>query len=59
MRAEFDDFILDTDRRELIRGGEVVRLAPKAFQLLQILIECRPKAVSQQELYDRLMAGRA
>jgi DNA-binding winged helix-turn-helix (wHTH) protein len=54
MRAEFDVFVLDTDRRELTRAGGLVRLAPKAFQLLQILIECRPKAVSQQELYDRL-----
>jgi len=54
MRAEFADFVLDTDRRELSRGGQPVRLAPKAFQLLQILIEASPKAVSQQELYDQL-----
>lgn len=54
MRAEFGDFTLDTDRRELSCGGRLVRLAPKVFQLLQILVECRPKAVTQQELYDRL-----
>ena len=54
MRATFGDFILDTDCRELSRGGQPVRLQPKAFQLLQILFESRPKAVSQQELYDRL-----
>jgi len=54
MRAAFGVYILDTDRRELTRGGEAVRLAPKAFQLLQILFEARPNAVSQQELYDRL-----
>lgn len=54
MRAAFRDFILDTDCRELTRSGELVRLPPKAFQLLQILFDSRPKAVSQQELYDRL-----
>lgn len=54
MRATFGDFILDTDRRELSRGGDPVPIPPKAFQLLQILFQSRPKAVSQQELYDRL-----
>lgn len=54
MRAAFGDFILDSDRRELSRGGQPIRLPPKAFQLLQILFESRPKAVSQEELYDRL-----
>jgi DNA-binding winged helix-turn-helix (wHTH) protein len=54
MRAAFGDFILDIDRRELTRRGKAVRLAPKAFQLLQILFEARPKAVSQQQLYDQL-----
>ena len=54
MRVRFSDFILDTDRRELFRGGEPVHLPPKTFQLLQILAEKRPKALSQQELYDHL-----
>ena len=54
MRVRFEDFILDTDRRELLRGGARVLLRPKALQLLGFLIEQRPKAVSQQELNDRL-----
>jgi DNA-binding winged helix-turn-helix (wHTH) protein len=54
MRVRFGDFTLDTDRHELRRVTELVRLTPKAFQLLQILVECRPKAMAQQELYDRL-----
>jgi len=54
MRASFGDFVLDIDRRELTRRGKAVRLAPKAFQLLQVLFEARPKAVSQQDLYDQL-----
>jgi DNA-binding winged helix-turn-helix (wHTH) protein len=54
MRVRFGDFILDTDRRELLRNEEPLHIPPKALQLLQILIENRPRAVAQQELYDRL-----
>jgi DNA-binding winged helix-turn-helix (wHTH) protein len=54
MRARFLGFTLDTDRHELRSGGAPVHLTPKAFQLLQILVECRPRAIAQQELYDRL-----
>ena len=54
MRAVFGDFVLDTDSHELLRHGKPVRLAPKAFQLLQILFEARPKAISQDDLYDCL-----
>ena len=54
MRAVFGDFVLDTEGRELRRGGKPVRLAPKAFQLLQLLFEARPKPISQDDLYDQL-----
>ena len=54
MRVRFGDFVLDMERRELLRRGEPVHLPPKTFQLLQILAEERPKAVAQQDLYDRL-----
>lgn len=54
MRVRFLDFVLDTDRRELSRGGARVPLRPKAMQLLEALVVDRPRAVSQEELYDRL-----
>jgi len=54
VRIRFHDFALDTDRRELSRDGEVLPLRSKALELLQILIENRPKAMSHAELYDRL-----
>ena len=54
MRVQFGDFVLDTDRHELLRRGDPVHLPPKIFQLLQILAEERPRAVAQQDLYDRL-----
>jgi DNA-binding winged helix-turn-helix (wHTH) protein len=54
VRVRFHDFLLDTERRELSRGGERVPLRPKAMQLLETLVEQRPRAMSQEELYDRL-----
>jgi DNA-binding winged helix-turn-helix (wHTH) protein len=54
MRVRFGDFILDADRRQLLRGSELVHLPPKALQLLEMLIERHPKAAAQKELYDLL-----
>jgi DNA-binding winged helix-turn-helix (wHTH) protein len=54
MRARFGDFVLDTDTRELRRGSQPIHLSPKAFQLLQLLVEARPKALSKTDLQQRL-----
>ena len=54
MRVSFGEFVLDLDSRELRRGVEPVRLSPKAFQLLEILVANRPKALSKADLQDRL-----
>jgi len=35
----FADFSLDPERRLLMRGDEPVALHPKAFELLQMLVE--------------------
>lgn len=56
MRIRFGKFSFDSERRELLRGTETVRLPPKALLLLEVLIARRPKAVSQAELYDALWA---
>jgi DNA-binding winged helix-turn-helix (wHTH) protein len=45
---------LDRDRRLLFRGGGPVRLSPKAFELLLMLVEQSPRAVAKAELQDRL-----
>jgi hypothetical protein len=39
MRVGFDDFTFDSDTKELLRQEQSVPLSPKAFQLLEILIE--------------------
>ena len=51
---QFGDFVLDLDARELRRGVEPISLSPKAYQLLQILVSERPKAISKMELQERL-----
>jgi FHA domain/Transcriptional regulatory protein, C terminal len=42
------------DSRQLLRGNEEVHLSPKAFDLLQMLVEERPRAMSKSALQDRL-----
>ncbi|HEX7709055.1 MAG TPA: FHA domain-containing protein [Thermoanaerobaculia bacterium] len=53
-RVRFGAFVFDAERRELTRSGVPVHLSPKAFDLLAILIEQRPRAVRSQEIYERL-----
>ena len=54
MPFRFGEFVLDSDTREVHRGREPVHLSPKAFQLLEALVESRPKALSKAALHDRL-----
>ena len=54
MRAHFDDFVLDTEARELRRGGRPTEISPQAIELLALLIARRPAAVAQDELRDAL-----
>ena len=51
MRFRFGDCVLDSETHELLREGRGVRVSPKAFQLLSVLIEKRPKALSKDELH--------
>jgi DNA-binding winged helix-turn-helix (wHTH) protein len=54
MRVCFGECVLDTETRELARGGRAVHLSPKAFQLLETLLASRPRALSRSEIHDRL-----
>jgi DNA-binding winged helix-turn-helix (wHTH) protein len=53
----FGDFELDRDARQLRRGGRALHLTPKALDLLQVLIDHRPKAVPKSAIRDRLWPG--
>jgi DNA-binding winged helix-turn-helix (wHTH) protein len=54
MRLRFGDCEFDPDTREVFRGGKPVHVSPKAFALLAVLIERRPKAISKDELHKLL-----
>jgi DNA-binding winged helix-turn-helix (wHTH) protein len=54
MPVRFGDFSLDRDRRLLSRGGEPVPLARKAFDFLDVLVTERPRAVSKEQIRDRV-----
>jgi DNA-binding winged helix-turn-helix (wHTH) protein len=54
MRVKFGDFVFDSYLRTLARRGKSVDLPPKAFTLLEALIEARPAPVSKDALYERL-----
>jgi DNA-binding winged helix-turn-helix (wHTH) protein len=53
----FGPFTLNTDTRQLTRGGEELHLPPKAFELLAMLVAERPKVVPKSTLQERLWPG--
>jgi DNA-binding winged helix-turn-helix (wHTH) protein len=53
----FGDCVLDLGRRELTRQGKLRLLSPKAFRLLEVLVERRPHAVPKAELRELLWPG--
>lgn len=54
MPVQFGPFAFDIETRELRGGSGRVHLTPKAFELLALLIEERPKAVSKQRIQETL-----
>ena len=54
MKIRFGMFTLDLDTRQLTRGRRVMHLAPKAFELLAMLVLARPKVLSKAVLQERL-----
>jgi DNA-binding winged helix-turn-helix (wHTH) protein len=54
----FGDHRLDIGRRELRRGGELVGLEPKVFDLLAYLVQQRDRVVSKDDLLQAVWGGR-
>jgi TolB-like protein len=59
LRYLFEEYALDTDRRELHRGADVVSLAPQVFDLLDYLIRNRERVVSKDDLINAIWNGRS
>jgi DNA-binding winged helix-turn-helix (wHTH) protein len=57
MRAQFGEFLIDSDSRLLLRQREPLHLSRKAFDGLCVLLERRPNAVTKEELHARLWPG--
>jgi len=57
LKVRFGDSELDTGAHRLSRGGQEIPLTPKAYQLLELLAERRPNAVSKAGIHDRLWPG--
>src|SRR6185369_16717703 len=57
VRLNFDGLTFDLDTRQIWVGGSEVRLSPKAFDLLALLIERRPRAVSKDDISRHLWPG--
>lgn len=54
MVVRFGEFTLDTDTRQVLAADGELHVSPKAYELLTILVESRPRALSKQDLYERL-----
>jgi TolB-like protein/Tfp pilus assembly protein PilF len=58
LQFRFGDQLIDTDRRELRRGGALVALEPQVFDLLVYLVQNRDRVVSKDDLFQSVWGGR-
>ena len=58
MRLRFSDYVLDTERRELWRGTQPVRVEPQVFDLLAFLVENRDRVVTKDDVFAAVWHGR-
>jgi TolB-like protein len=58
VRYAFEDYVIDSDRRELTRDAEPIAVGPQIFDLLLHLVRNREHVVSKDELLDAVWAGR-
>jgi adenylate cyclase len=58
LRYLFEDHVLDTDRRELRRAGDLIPLKPQVFDLLAYLLRNRERVVGKEDLIATVWGGR-
>jgi TolB-like protein len=54
----FEDYALDTDRRELHRGAVLLSVEPQVFDLLVFLVGNRDRVVSKDDMLASVWGGR-
>jgi DNA-binding winged helix-turn-helix (wHTH) protein len=54
VRAAFGPFSIDSETRQLRRGQADLHLSPKAFDLLCLLLEHRPKVLEKPDLHAQM-----
>jgi TolB-like protein len=59
LRYLFEDYAMDTDRRELHRAADVIVVTPQVFDLLDYLIRNRERVVSKDDLINAVWNGRS
>jgi DNA-binding winged helix-turn-helix (wHTH) protein len=57
VRVTFDGYTFDSNRRALMRGSTPVAVTPKAFALLEALINAAPNPMSKDDIYALLWPG--
>ena len=58
MLYSFEDYVLDTDRRELRFGINLVAVEPQVFDLLEYVIRNRERVASKDDLIAAVWSGR-
>ena len=58
MQFQFENQLLDADRRELRRGSELIEVEPQVFDLLLYLVQNRDRVVSKDDLIASVWGGR-
>src|SRR5579871_2576559 len=54
----FEDYLIDTDRRELSCGSRLISVEPQVFDILAYMIINRERVVSRDDLIEAVWAGR-
>lgn len=54
----FEDFELDTEKLHLKKSGEVRKVEPQVFDLLQLLVRNRDRVVTKDEINKKIWGGR-
>jgi len=54
----FEDFVLDTERRERRWGSALLSVEPQVFDLLVFLVKNRCRVVSKDDLLASVWGGR-